>query len=347
MKNGMSWIKGSKLTNSTGMGIIIIFYLACIYAVAVPVVGILTAYNIKMPAIYPLQEIQHKFYFAGTRNIWQYDPDCATSDSLSIYSPSIGKCNFENPEFDTTLTFDADRRLNGTRMGALDHGIAVLGDSHAMGWGVNDDETFSAKLEEITGRSVINYGVSSYATEREMDRLIRSQFASSIDTIIIQYCDNDLGPNQHYPIDRVVANNRFIEARSTYTENHPDIASSTLAVYRLTATLFYNMFVPSDVVNYLRLNRVPDISSLEHIEGILRVLDGYSGYLSGKKIVIFYSNDYGHAFDEDWAKTVTRGSYTVSFVDLGLRREHYFRVDDHLNSDGHSFVAQKLLGIID
>ena len=27
------------------------------------------------------------------------------------------------------------------------NGIVVLGDSHAMGWGVNDDETFSSILE--------------------------------------------------------------------------------------------------------------------------------------------------------------------------------------------------------
>ena len=28
-------------------------------------------------------------------------------------------------------------------------GIVVLGDSHAMGWGVNDQDTFSSQLEKL------------------------------------------------------------------------------------------------------------------------------------------------------------------------------------------------------
>ena len=40
-----------------------------------------------------------------------------------------------------------------------------------MGWGVNDDETFSALLEKNLNRNVYNLSVSSYGTKRELIRL--------------------------------------------------------------------------------------------------------------------------------------------------------------------------------
>ena len=46
------------------------------------------------------------------------------------------------------------------------NGIAILGDSHAMGWGVNDEETFAALLENKINKKVYNLAVSGYATKR-------------------------------------------------------------------------------------------------------------------------------------------------------------------------------------
>jgi len=43
--------------------------------------------------------------------------------------------------------------------------VLVLGDSQVFGLGVNDDETFSARLAEHTGRSVINAGVPTYGPQ--------------------------------------------------------------------------------------------------------------------------------------------------------------------------------------
>ena len=80
-------------------------------------------------------------------------------------------------------------------------GIAVLGDSHAMGWGVNDNETFSHFLAEKIKRPVYNLAVSSYGTKREIIRLEKSGLLEKIDTIIIQYCFNDVGENQNFKFE--------------------------------------------------------------------------------------------------------------------------------------------------
>ena len=40
-----------------------------------------------------------------------------------------------------------------------------------MGWGVNDDETFSSILEKKINRPVFNLAVSGYGTVRQLMRL--------------------------------------------------------------------------------------------------------------------------------------------------------------------------------
>ena len=67
----------------------------------------------------------------------------------------------------------------------------MLGDSHAMDLGVNDADTFANVLQKTTGRPVYNLAVSSYGTYREVKRLLQSGLIKDVDTIIIQYCNND------------------------------------------------------------------------------------------------------------------------------------------------------------
>ena len=50
-------------------------------------------------------------------------------------------------------------------------------------------------LEKKINRRVYNLAVSGYATERELIRLEKSNLLSKIDTIIIQYCNNDYHEN--------------------------------------------------------------------------------------------------------------------------------------------------------
>ncbi len=127
-------------------------------------------------------------------HVWQGMKECVEFDEVLIYKPKIGKCHLVNPEFDTMLTFNQEGRVTPgevSKAGA----IAVVGDSHAMGWGVNDSETFSAVLQRELGRRVYNLAVASYGTRRELLRLEASGLLNKVDTIVIQYCDNDLSEN--------------------------------------------------------------------------------------------------------------------------------------------------------
>ena len=130
------------------------------------------------------------YYEGGLRNIFQYSTsNCVQFDEDLLYVPKEGECEFANPEFNTKLNFDKERRLNliDDKITKEENVIGVLGDSIAMGWGVENNQTFSYNLEKLQEKKVINYGVSSYGTIREIKRLKASKYYNQIDTIIIQY----------------------------------------------------------------------------------------------------------------------------------------------------------------
>lgn len=75
--------------------------------------------------------------------------------------------------------------------------IIVLGDSYAMGWGVEQNETFADLLEESTSYKVLNSGISSYGTARQ--QILLSQLEKqNLKYVVWQYSENDFGENRTY-----------------------------------------------------------------------------------------------------------------------------------------------------
>ena len=157
-----------------------------------------------------IKEYQRSYYNIGLRSIWHSQKNCVEFSNSQIYIPKKTSCNFNNIEFETTITFDELGRFSNHPVNDNNKGIAVLGDSFAMGWGVNDNETFSYLLEKKINRPVYNLGVSGYGTIRELVRLEESDLLSKIDTVIIQYCYNDHGENVSYKkTTEEVAQNKY------------------------------------------------------------------------------------------------------------------------------------------
>ena len=167
-----------------------------------------------------IKYIQKKLYDdGGLRNVFQHSTnDCVEFSKDLLYVPKKGQCKFDNPEFKTVLNFDKFRRLNlvDDDINKDDKIIAVLGDSVAMGWGVQNNETFSYNLQNLIGKKVINFGVSSYGTVREIKRLKLSKYFNQIDTIIIQYHLNDRGENISMSPEKKFKKNEFDKYFSSY-----------------------------------------------------------------------------------------------------------------------------------
>ena len=126
---------------------------------------------IDLPAF---RAVQKSLYYGPYLEVWQNKHDCVTYDEELIYVPKIGTCRHKNAEFDTTLNFTKNGRLMPKIKNKNTKPIIVLGDSHAMGWGVNDNKTFSYVLQNLSKASVYNLAVSSYGTVREVIRLEKS-----------------------------------------------------------------------------------------------------------------------------------------------------------------------------
>lgn len=308
-------------------------------------IALLTQHHIKVPNIHVLKELQRFFYFNGFVDIWQFKTDCAKSDDQLIYRPKIGECHFSNIEFETTINFNALGRQTGSTIGNNNNAIAVLGDSHAMGWGVNDAQTFSAVLEDELDRTVYNLGVSSYATERELMLFSEHPEIESIETVIIQYSYNDYSSNSKFPLDIDLGLTRY----SSASEIYEPYRSSTLPRSILSSYgVFFRALLPGISPDARLLSERYSGTEPDHVEGILRVLSAYTDILSGKDIYVFYVNSHGQTDSSfnGWVQDRNLNDIHIKFVELSFEDNHFFQIDDHLNVSGHESVGRQLSSII-
>jgi hypothetical protein len=144
----------------------------------------------------PFRRLIQQVYRHFNRSLIQFDRDCARYDPAITYTLKPGTCTFENLEFKNVY------RIN--RVGVRDDEVAldkpeviVLGDSHAMGWGVDQDESLPRVVARQTRLKVLNAAVSSYGTVREMMMLDRLD-TSRLRTLVLQYSDNDVVENRTF-----------------------------------------------------------------------------------------------------------------------------------------------------
>jgi hypothetical protein len=136
------------------------------------------------------------FEYFYRRNVIQLDERFARYDPELLYTLRPGAFTFANVEYSTGYVVNSLGVRDDERSLAQPE-IVVVGDSYAMGWGVQQDETFPQVLERRTGRRVLNTAVSSYATVREMLMLDRVDLRAAT-TLIVQYCSNDFNENEEF-----------------------------------------------------------------------------------------------------------------------------------------------------
>lgn len=273
---------------------------------------------------------QKSLYRNGHVNVsnWLGIPGCITPDPDLIYVPAIGTCAFDDIEFQTTLTFTAEGRATGPKPAGT--GIAVIGDSHAMGWGANDEETFAAQLQALSGRPVYNLGVASYGTARELIRLQKSGVLGKVDTVILQYCNNDKSENLQFD----TASKQALHDKVFVPPQTP-VPPNRLA--QLADGYGYALAAPfrSLSESLRRKNFEP------HYAALMPVLDKHRDLLAGKRVIIFYANPYGQRY-RNFPSGPDATLPNVEFVDLGLTPADHRKLDNHMTPAGHRKAAERL-----
>ncbi len=320
----------------------IIGYLSLIiinYLLISLIVFIFSLISLKNGKVYDwlwINYVQKKIYdMSNLRNVFQHSTnDCVKFDKDLIYIPKAGVCEFSNPEFRTNMHFDSERRLNKVddKIDKDEKIIAVIGDSIAMGWGVQDNETFSYLLQELTGKKVINQGVSSYGTIREIKRLKRSKYYNQVDTIIIQYHVNDKGENIYMDPKKVYSEDDFKD----YFYSYEDKSSSFVILakmYKKTLRLLISHI--NDIV-FPKANE-EEWKFYEDLDPLEKIIN--NNFLNENKNIIIFTTV------EPWEKFLYDKSKKYKLFDLleiKFDHEHKFIIDMHPNVSGHKFIAKKL-----
>jgi hypothetical protein len=280
-----------------------------------------------------VKSIQKQIYFKGYRNIWQNNTNCTVFDIHLLYKPKIGNCAFTNPEFKTSLKFDEfSRNHNNLRdNNFFDEYLIVLGDSIAMGWGVNDDETFSYLLEKKLKKRVYNMAVSSYGSVREIKKLKLSPYYRNSKTIIIQYHPNDLGENKELNINKIYSKKEF--------QNNFSDKSSNLKRYELILGTFKSsirLFF-SDINDFIfkdnNLELIDFSIHKKYLENVLKE----NVDLNKKRVIIFLPLN-------PWQKVINfpNNSDQLEYIQIKMDKSDFFIIDDHPNKFGHLKIASRL-----
>jgi len=136
-----------------------------------------------------IHDLLSEIYIYYARCTIQYEPSCARYDRERGYMLKPGHFIFSCREFANEYRVNRFG-LRDDEQSLVAPDIIVAGDSVAMGWGVDQNQTFAEILQRKSHLNVLNAGVSSYGTVREMRMLDRLD-TSHLKYLIIQYHSND------------------------------------------------------------------------------------------------------------------------------------------------------------
>lgn len=257
--------------------------------------------------------------------------------------------------------------------------IAVLGDSHAFGLGVGDDQTYAALLN-ANGYPTRLVACSSFGTAREFikcEELVRQGVIRKPTVLVLHYCENDSLENNSF------VNNDFRydpPAREEFDQmlgqpSHPvrygliyyllpdilrPLSWPTAVEYRLLKSFSFE--IPVERKNPVQVGTPQPVRSFDEdlgqivlhylqkpafgdVEQVI-LLDAMSpGYFPTAGI------EYEARRMEALRNRLDRAlpDVSVSFLTPGSKdtERYFFRYDDHINAAGHAFFFSEIQESID
>jgi len=258
--------------------------------------------------------------------------------------------------------FDVEIRTN--RMGLRDDEqslsapeIIAIGDSFTMGFGVEQDSTFPQLIEKQTGLTVLNAGIESYGTAREVLLLNRLD-TSNLHTLIVQYCPNDLTENAAF-----LANNGRLDTmdEQRFTTSYEQYRAETeyyfgkylwyLATHLIPATAPLTSEAEKKQRSYQHargfldsLQRLP-IAKKDVQLIVMVVIDLNASYL-----LQYEPNFENQRFLEDLDSLIASDRYpnfikNMKLIDVmgTLDENDRFILDGHISARGHRRIADLVL----
>jgi len=293
--------------------------------------------------------LYYEFY---GRNIIQFDSKCSAYNPQLFYTlKPNSRFSFSNAEFNT--------RYRTNSMGVRDDesslnkpDVICLGDSFTMGWGVEQDSTFSQRLEKVSGEKILNTGISSYGTAREIMNLSRFD-TSSLKYLVVQYCENDYEENELY------LENHFVLKISSQQKYDSIVKTKEISSVYYPGKRFLNVL---QLWIKLRVNKIVHVFPLDNentideesirvqAKSFLNVLGRAGIEFSKRKIIVLYPTpnfSLNRSFERITDSLIHESPYkerfgnNINILKLSelLQPDDYYMLDTHLNNKGHRKVA--------
>ncbi len=283
-------------------------------------------------------------YVQYDREVVQWVPECSKYDPELSYVLRMEGCVFRNREFSVSVA--------GNELGLRDSWDAMkepeiisLGDSYAMGWGVEQEETYSEIIDQEVKNRVLNAAISSYGTAREMKSLKKLD-TSKLKAVILQYSSNDLIENKELKESKNILP---IMSESKYNETMKERKRSR-AYYPARYTLESLLSLEKNLFNIVTDIKEDDPEKRDfrlEVELFLNAINNEATVgLSDIPIIVFDITDKSGKFYNELVRQLT-AIKQENIIALNIRpkldKENFFTYDSHLNKTGHRKVAEILL----
>jgi hypothetical protein len=143
-----------------------------------------------------LQNSIGHLYIYGQRKIMQFQEGCGQYHRALGYTLKPGNFTFTETEYSNDYQINS-LGVRDSEDSLTQPQVVILGDSFALGWGVDQNETFAKVLEKKTNLKTLNTAVPSFGTVREMI-MLRMVDRSDLKCLVIQYCGDDYDENLRY-----------------------------------------------------------------------------------------------------------------------------------------------------
>ena len=295
---------------------------------------------------------------------WKYDPLLGW-----VHQPGQEGI-FETPQFRTAVRINEnglrDRERSYDRHNDNQR-ILVLGDSFAWGYGVEESERFSQRLEETLGVEVINGGVSGYSTDQELLWYRNEGIKYETDLVILVVAGNDVGDNEQQLVSTIYYKPKFvIEKGQLIPTGHPVPKTSPqgLFVYSLSQRSALAYFLIQRYFDLLtlygraRATPKPENSQAsgtgvgkEPFELTIALIDEMKNIAESRKAKFmivttdrWWNHPSGESYEDFVAIMRSEGFLVLDVESMpGFDPEEMLIPDDgHWSPAGHKFVATKI-----
>jgi len=322
---------------------------------------ILFGYWLQHPSKIPsfLLNAFRQYYTINYRKVIQVESNCSEFDPQFFYKlrPSV-QCNFSNIEFSTLIETNSVG-LRDNENALIGPQVICLGDSYTMGWGVQQQESFPQRLARISGLKVLNAGMSSFGTVREL-RKLQTLDTANCQWIVLQYCDNDVEETKPY------VDNKF----SLKTSSKPTY-DSLVSRYEWNR-VYYPGKTFLSVDNYLlkgiakrfsKKDSLVEVGNLklsmdETVKLFAQTLSSFNIPFENRRLIILYvnTNDFpDRRFTNGLRQLLQTSPYKEKFENKVfvlntsdmLSKDDQYILDDHYKNGAHEKIALALKKVID